>query len=509
MHAFRNIIRDARARVETDLLAIRLRRAGDGPSEQRKVLERLMEGFSRSDFGKAHKLSPGISYNQFREHVPPQSHATLAPLIDQVAEGVTGVLWPGMCRKFAITQALPNETPRLLPVTTSLDDHLRNAWRRSLMQLAARGAPVSTIRARQLWPGASSILQSLGETASGRVVGRFSDILVASLRNDYAIACLQEGQPAGPRGALAPNDAGREPSLIVLEDAGRLPPFLASHGQAFLSQPRRSVILIGTHSNMQTDELPRPMGGETMIHEVFACEAGIVAAQDGDAELGLRLFTDAGLFLEFIPLHDYDEARIADLGSRIVPLENVRTGMDYVMLVTSPAGLCRYATDELVCFVSIAPHRIRRLGHASRLLNTHGEKVNERHISECLSAICLSHKWNIVHFHVAPVVYSSLTGSVRGHHEWWVELKPGTRETPTGTTLAEKLDHALQAESPEYCQRRQSGALNAPVVRLVMPGVFEQWLSQNGLREDRFLIPPCLPDRPIANALAKLARFYD
>jgi hypothetical protein len=303
--------------------------------------------------------------------------------------------------------------------------------------------------------------------------------------------------------------ASKEPSLIVLEDAGRLLSFLAGHGQAFLSQSRRSIILIGPYSNMQTDELPRPTGGETMLHEVFACEAGIIAAQDGDPELGLRLLTDAGLFLEFIPLHEYNEARIADLNSKVVPLEKVRLAIDYVMLVTSPAGLCRYATNELVRFISTNPYRIRRLGHASHLLNAHGEKVNERQISDCLSAICLSHKWSIVHFHVSPVILSSLTGSVHGHHEWWLELKPGTRETPTSKVLAEKLDNALQSESQEYYQRRQSGTLGAPVVRLVMPGVFEQWLAQNGLREGRYLIPPCLPDRPIASALANLARFYD
>jgi hypothetical protein len=49
-----------------------------------------------------------------------------------------------------------------------------------------------------------------------------------------------------------------------------------------------------------------------------------------------------------------------------------------------------------------------------------------------------------VHFHVAPLTVNTNTGQVRGRHEWWLELKPGTVSTPTGPQIAASLDAELQ-----------------------------------------------------------------
>ena len=113
-----------------------------------------------------------------------------------------------------------------------------------------------------------------------------------------------------------------------------------------------------------------------------------------------------------------------------------------------------------------------------------------------------------MNFHTAPIFASSLTGQTRGCHEWWVELKPGTIETPTGPALAAELDASLQHLNEEYSARRKSGVMEPPVVRLVMPGVFEQWMRHRSRWGGQHKMPRCRSDREIADELAQLARFH-
>jgi len=92
-------------------------------------------------------------------------------------------------------------------------------------------------------------------------------------------------------------------------------------------------------------------------------------------------------------------------------------------------------------------------------------------------------------------------------HEWWIELKPGTDETPTGPILAAELDVELQRLNEHYKTKRRGGGLGAPVVRLVIPGVFEHWMKHTGNWGRQYKMPRCRSDRAIADTLAELTRF--
>jgi hypothetical protein len=84
------------------------------------------------------------------------------------------------------------------------------------------------------------------------------------------------------------------------------------------------------------------------------------------------------------------------------------------------------------------------IGRTQLTLDAFGEHVTENHITSALTTICNQQQWRIVHFHVAPLTVNTNTGQVRGRHEWWLELKPGTVSTPTGPQIAASLDAELQ-----------------------------------------------------------------
>jgi len=55
---------------------------------------------------------------------------------------------------------------------------------------------------------------------------------------------------------------------------------------------------------------------------------------------------------------------------------------------------------------------------------------------------------------------------------------------------------------------RRNGHLGAPLVRLVMPGVFESWATEQKKTASASKLPRCRPDRLIADQLAALAPFH-
>jgi hypothetical protein len=204
---------------------------------------------------------------------------------------------------------------------------------------------------------------------------------------------------------------------------------------------------------------------------------------------------------------DFDESKLDQLGRKVVPLVGVKTGVDYVLLLTTPAGLVRYVIGDVVRFTSTEPPRLVYVGRTKLQLSAFGEHVIEKEVTESLTLVCRRKGWTIVNFHVAPIFVNSLTGQNRGRHEWWVELKPGTTSTPTGPQMALELDAELQRLNDDYEAKRKGGGLEAPVVRLVMPGVFEHWLRYQGKWGGQHKMPRCRSDRVIADELAQITSF--
>jgi hypothetical protein len=177
-------------------------------------------------------------------------------------------------------------------------------------------------------------------------------------------------------------------------------------------------------------------------------------------------------------------------------------------LLTTPAGLFRYVLGDVVRFVSTEIPRLIYVGRTGLQLGAFGEHVIEKELTDTLLLVCQRHRWSIVNFHVAPVFASTLTGQTRGCHEWWIELKVPTIETPTANVISPEIDLELMRRNDDYAAKRKSHGLEAPAVRLVMPGVFEQWMKKSGRWGGQHKMPRCRSDRQVADQLAELSRFY-
>jgi hypothetical protein len=509
------------ARILTYRVARWLRRYAAGPAEQQRTFRKLLPQLANTVFGRQHGLTAHLTYQQWQERVLPRRYEQFAPYVKRMEAGEAHVLWPGCCTLFAATAATSGADAKHIPVTDAMLQHFRQAGLKALLHYTARVGHTSVFNGRHLLLGGSTELKSVGESS---YVGEISGIMSAHLPRwaeqhlfEPGFDITQLTDWSARMEAIVQHMRDRDITLL----AGQ-PNWLLTLVEAILrpedGQPRiaslqelwprlECVIHSGVPLAPYADQLRQAAGTGVTFHDVYAASEGIIAAQEGESAAGLRLLTDCGLFFEFLPLADFTANRLESLGCKAVPLEGVQTNVDYVLLLTTPAGFCRYVLGDIVRFVSIAPPRIVYVGRSALHLTAFGEQVAEKEITEALTTVCQRHNWKIVNFHVAPYLGGAVPRSGRGRHEWWIELKPGTVETPTGPVIVQELDAELRRLSPRYEAKRSSGALEPPVARLVMPGVFEQWMRRTGRWGGQYKMPRCRSDRLVADELDQLAPY--
>jgi len=132
--------------------------------------------------------------------------------------------------------------------------------------------------------------------------------------------------------------------------------------------------------------------------------------------------------------------------------------------------------------------------------------VIEKELTDALVAVCPRHGVRLVNFHVAPVFPDPAAGRPLGRHEWWVELRaPEGGRPPDAAALAADLDRELAALNDDYAAKRAGGGLTPPTVRVVRPGLFEDWLKSRGRWGGQNKTPRCRSDRQVADDLARFA----
>lgn len=498
-----------------------LKSLGRGIAIQQTTFAQRMARIETTAFGREHRINATTTYAQFQTQVPLRQYAAFVPLIKRMQAGEPAILTPDECQLYVETDGTTGPEPKRLPTPESMWRHYRQGLRASLFLYALRTGRHSVFLGRSIHTGSSTALHQTDAYFHTSLDGALNQCLspwvAANLKGSPDSVSLLAPGPEKDA-ALAASMAGQNVTLLagtpaninrlanavreILTSNQPAPP----HLQAYWTN-LECLLFTGAPLSLYGDGLRRKLGPSVHFHEIYLAAEGIIAAQDNDRPNELRLLTDLGIFFEFLPLSQYQPETLASAGALCLPLEHVACAVDYVLLLTTPAGLCRYVLGDVVRFVSVDPPRLRFVSRLHSQLNGCGEQISERELLESVVAVCQQNEWQPVNFHVAPYVHRAAAGQILTCHEWWLELRPGTIKTPTANVLAPALDSELSQRNPHYAAKRTAHILGAPSVRLVMPGTFAQWAQQQRAT-DTSKIPGCRSDRQIADQLAVLAGFH-
>jgi hypothetical protein len=502
-------------------------RREDHEASQADVFDDLIQNLAQASAWKAVGVEPGMSYESFQANVPLFAYADLARHVERMKGGDADVLWPGTCQIYALSSGTTGDAPKTVPMTEAMLRHFKQCGLDSTLWYMARTRGSRILKGRHLFTGGSTSLVPIAESAPFEAYsGELSAIAALNMPRWMESHLYEPGTEIAQMtdwtakvAAIAERTVDRDIRLL-----SGMPNWALVLAEALFSAAsrdgRRPANLQAIWPGLECfvhggipiapfqDELRSVLGPTVAFHEIYRAAEGFIAAQDAESAAGLRLMTNAGIFFEFIPMSEFEESRMPSLHTFTVPLSGVSAEVDYALVLTTPSGLARYVVGDIVRFVSTSPPRLSYVGRTNLQLNAFGENLIEKEITDSLLAVCRRNGWTIVNFHVAPLFPSSIIGGGgRGRHEWWVELKAGTAITPTGPIIAVELDAELRKLNPTYGFKRGNGTLDAPFVRLVMPGVFEHWMRFHGKWGGLNKMPRCRGDRVIANELGHALQF--
>ena len=228
--------------------------------------------------------------------------------------------------------------------------------------------------------------------------------------------------------------------------------------------------------------------------ELFPASEGFFAYQDTQTEKGMLLLLKAGIFYEFIKSEEFFNEN-----PRSYTIGEVELNVNYVLIISTNAGLWRYNIGDTVQFTSLKPYRIIVSGRIKHYISAFGEHVIAKEVEESLKEAMQGTAVRVNEFTVAPQI-TPVSGLP--YHEWLIEFEnlPDNLDE-----FALKIDQAMRKQNSYYDDLIVGKVLQKLVITSVEPNGFNNYMKSIGKLGGQNKIPRLSNDRKIADYFNKNA----
>ena len=210
----------------------------------------------------------------------------------------------------------------------------------------------------------------------------------------------------------------------------------------------------------------------------------------------MLLFTDHGIFMEFMPVSEYGKKFPKTIG-----LDKVEIGKNYAMIISTNGGLWRYLLGDTIQFTLLKPFKIKVSGRLKHFINAFGEELIVDNTDYAIAKASEKTGSIVSDYTAAPVYFSD---AANGAHEWLIEFE---KEPESLETFAKELDNALKNINSDYeAKRYKDIALRMPLVHSLRKGVFTEWLRSKGKLGGQHKVPRLNNERTLLEEILMLNR---
>ena len=208
----------------------------------------------------------------------------------------------------------------------------------------------------------------------------------------------------------------------------------------------------------------------------------------------MLLQLDSGIFYEFIEADQF----FSETPTRLT-IGEVKKGVNYVMIISTSAGLWGYNIGDTVQFTSTAPYRVVVSGRIKHFISAFGEHVIGKEVETAMLEAIEAHGFSISEFTVAPQT-NPKEGEL-AYHEWFVEFE----NTPENlASVAKSIDVSLQKQNSYYKDLIDGNMLQALKISALPKDAFQQYMKSQGKLGGQNKVPRLSNDRKIADALTSI-----
>ena len=471
---------------------------------QREVLQDLVTSAQYTEFGRKYNFNRLFNVKAFKEAVPIHEYDDIKPYIERIMQGEQNVLWNTPIFWFAKSSGTTSDKSKFIPISEeSLQDGHYKASKDVLSLYYQFNPDSNLLTGKGLVIGGSHNINPMNNDA------QYGDLSAVLLQNspfwghwlrtpDLSIALMDEWESKIEK--LAENTIHENVTSISGVPTWTLVLFkriLEMTGKQTMSEVWPSLELYmhgGVSFTPYREQFRQLIGKEINYLEMYNASEGFFAAQDIPGQEGMLLFTDHGIFMEFMPVSEYGKPNPQTVG-----LQDVEPGHNYALVISTNGGLWRYLIGDTIQFTSIRPYRIKVSGRLKHYINAFGEEVIVDNSDKAIATACAKTGAVVNDYTAAPVYFSA---SANGAHEWLIEFE---KDPDSLENFTLELDAALKSINSDYeAKRYKSIALGLPVVHALRKGVFAEWLHSKGKLGGQHKVPRLSNERKYLEEILQL-----
>ncbi|QDO93214.1 GH3 auxin-responsive promoter family protein [Formosa sediminum] len=466
---------------------------------QEKVFQSLISEARNTVFGKDHNFEKINTFLDFVKQVPVRDYEDLKPYVLKVVEGEENVLWKGKPLYFAKTSGTTSGA-KYIPITKeSMPTHIEAARNAILLYINETGNS-SFVDGKMIFLQGSPILEKKNGIHLGRLSGIVAHFVPKYLQKNrlpsWETNCIEDWETKVD--AIVEETLPENMTII-----SGIPSWVQMYFEKLVQKTEKPVgdlfknfnlfIYGGVNFEPYRAKFEKLIGRKVDSIELYPASEGFFAYQDKQSEKGMLLQLNSGIFYEFIKADEFYSE-----GPKRITIKDVELDVNYVMIISTTAGLWAYNIGDTVAFTSLQPYRVIVTGRIKHFISAFGEHVIGKEVEQAMKEATAHTNIRISEFTVAPHINPE---SGLPYHEWFVEFE---NEPEDFQLFISKLDHSLQQQNSYYFDLIEGKVLQPLKITVIQKDGFQNYMKSIGKLGGQNKIPRLSNDRKIANALYDL-----
>ncbi|SFW56398.1 GH3 family domain-containing protein [Cellulophaga fucicola] len=464
---------------------------------QEKVFKQLIEKAAQTQFGKDHNFKSIKSHQDFVTNVPVRDYEALKVYVEKVVEGQPDILWPGKPLYFAKTSGTTSGA-KYIPITKESIKYQIEASRDAILNYIHETGQANFVDGRMIFLQGSPVLQEKNGIKLGRLSGISAHYVPKYLQRNrlpsWETNCIEDWETKVNK--IVEETKAEDMSVI----AG-IPSWVQMYFEKLESTTGKKVgdlfqnfqlfIYGGVNYEPYRSKFENLIGRKVDSIELFPASEGFFAYQNSQYKKGMLLLLNSGIFYEFIKADEFYE----DNAERIT-LKDVEIGVNYVMIISTNAGLWGYNLGDTIQFISVAPYKIVVSGRIKHFISAFGEHVIAKEVEEAMQIAIKKTGARINEFTVAP--QTAPKEKELPYHEWFIEFE---KEPTNMAQFISILDEKLQEQNSYYFDLIDGKVLQTLKITKVNKDGFKNYMIGIGKFGGQNKVQRLSDDRKLADGL--------
>ncbi|KAF2335907.1 GH3 auxin-responsive promoter family protein [Flavobacterium ginsenosidimutans] len=466
---------------------------------QQKVFKSLIENAQNTEFGKDHHFDQIKTFEDFQRLVPIRDYEDLKSYVEKVVKGESDILWKGKPLYFAKTSGTTSGA-KFIPLTKESMPYHIEAARNAILHYINETGNADFVDGKMIFLQGSPILTEKYGIKFGRLSGIVAHFVPKYLQKNrmpsWETNCIDDWETKVD--AIVEETIKEDMSVIsgipswVQMYFERLEKKSGGKKIGEIFKNFNLFIYGGVNYEPYRAKFENMIGRKVDSIELFPASEGFFAYQDSQKEKGMLLLLNSGIFYEFIKADEFFSEN-----PKALTIGEVEVGVNYVLIISTNAGLWRYNIGDTIQFTSLAPHRVIVSGRIKHYISAFGEHVIANEVENAMKEAVNSTNIVINEFTVAPQINPS---NGLPYHEWLIEFE---KEPENMEVFAETIDNSMRKQNIYYDDLITGNVLRKVVVTKVSKNGFQDYMKSQGKLGGQNKIPRLSNNRDIADNLTK------